>query len=421
VTPLTGGAWLGYAVVDTETTGLVPGYHHRIAELAVLHLDSDGTATGEWSTLLNPQRDLGPQAIHGIRAADVRRAPTFDQIADQIADLLAGRVVVAHNWSFDAMHLRAEFARLGVDVPFHPATGLCTMRAAGQAMPWARRSLIECCAAAGLPDRAWHTALDDARGAADLLCYLLQHAPHLVEPNDDHRATAAWPWPEFPTSSVQPVQRTPLGHVQPHFLARLVDRIPRTGEPVKDAYLAMLDGALLDRQICDTEAEALVDLAHDLGLTKPEVVDLHHCYLRELSHAVWADGVLTDDERRDVDTVGTLLAVDPATVEAILATTGNRPSVPLQAATGPALSVTGLTLRPGDTVVLTGQMQRGRAEITTQARAVGLRMTTSVSRRTTVVVAADPDSLSGKASDARRHGVPIVNEDTFMRVLDAMR
>ena len=69
--------------------------------------------------------------------------------------------------------------------------------------------------------------------------------------------------------------------------------------------------------------------------------------------------------------------------------------------TEPRLNVTGLALQPGDTVVLTGPMQRGRAEITAQARAAGLRMTSWVSRQTTVVVAADPDSLSGKARDAR--------------------
>ena len=47
-------------------------------------------------------------------------------------------------------------------------------------------------------------------------------------------------------------------------------------------------------------------------------------------------------------------------------------------------------------------------------------MTSSVSRRTSIVVAADPDSLSGKARDARELGVPVVNEHTFLRVLGAM-
>ena len=62
-----------------KTTGVLTGYRHRIAELAVLHLAPDGATTGEWSTLINPQRDL----------------------TGQLAELLAGRVVVAHNWPFD--------------------------------------------------------------------------------------------------------------------------------------------------------------------------------------------------------------------------------------------------------------------------------------------------------------------------------
>jgi DNA polymerase III subunit epsilon len=70
--------------------------------------------------------------------------------------------------------------------------------------------------------------------------------------------------------------------------------------------------------------------------------------------------------------------------------------------------------------VLTGQMQRGRAEIIVQATAAGLHMTTSVSRKTTAVVAADPDSLSGKAKDARTLGIPVVNERTFMRALEEL-
>jgi DNA polymerase-3 subunit epsilon len=183
----------------------------------------------------------------------------------------------------------------------------------------------------------------------------------------------------------------------------------------------MLDGALLDRQISATEADALVDLAHDLGLSKSEAIDVHHHYLHQLADAVWSDGVLTDEERHDVATVATLLAVAPDTVEEILNTHRNRSThAPHQPSDQARLNVTGLRLARGDTVVLTGTMQRGRAEITAQARDAGLRMTSAVSRRTTVVVAADPDSLSGKAKDARALGVPVVDEHTFLRVLKHM-
>jgi DNA polymerase-3 subunit epsilon len=411
---------LGYAVVDTETTGIHTGYRHRIAEIAVIQLDSAGSVTGEWSTLVNPDRDLGPQAIHGIRAAEVRRAPLFEHVAGDLIERLRGRIVVAHNWPFDAMHLRAEFERIGIATPFHSSAGVCTMRAAGAAMPGSGRSLIDCCAAAGLPEMLWHTAHDDAMAAAALLGHMLTHSPRAVRLNVEHVQTTRWVWPELACNIAAPVHRTPIGQVEPHFLARLVDRIPRDGEPLVDAYFAMLDDALLDRQISASEADALIDVAHEFGLHKSEVINVHHSYLRELAHAAWVDGVLSDDERRDIDTVATLLGLDDTVAGAVL--DEERPSSTTAAATRSTRSVEvgGLILRPGDKIVLTGTMQRGRDEIKAAAVAAGLRVTTSVSKKTRVVAAADPDSLSGKAKDARALGVPVVDEVAFLRALGAM-
>lgn len=163
----------GFAVIDTETTGLLPGFHHRIAEIAIIHLDATGSVTDEWCTLVNPERDLGPQAVHGIRAADVRRAPTFQRISCEVIERLRGRVPVAHNWPFDAMHLRAEFSRLDIRTPLESRAGLCTMRLAGRVLPGAGRSLLACCDSAGISMMGWHSALADARAAASLLEYYI--------------------------------------------------------------------------------------------------------------------------------------------------------------------------------------------------------------------------------------------------------
>ncbi|QMW64912.1 3'-5' exonuclease [Mumia sp. ZJ1417] len=106
-----------YAVIDTETTGLSPKYHHRIAEIGVVLVDGSGRIEHEWSTLVNPDRDLGPQRIHGIRAADARRAPRFEDLAAHLVELLRGRTLVAHNLPFDLTFLEAEYARLGTGLP----------------------------------------------------------------------------------------------------------------------------------------------------------------------------------------------------------------------------------------------------------------------------------------------------------------
>lgn len=75
-------------------------------------------------------------------------------------------------------------------------------------------------------------------------------------------------------------------------------------------------------------------------------------------------------------------------------------------------------LHIGDRIVFTGDMEMSRAEIEALATAAGLRVTTSVSRKTFVVVAADPHSRPGKASNARRFDVPMVTEQVFVELLD---
>lgn len=47
-------------------------------------------------------------------------------------------------------------------------------------------------------------------------------------------------------------------------------------------------------------------------------------------------------------------------------------------------------------------------------------MTGVVSRKTTIVVAADPDSISGKARKARDLGIPIVDYATYLGMLGSI-
>jgi len=95
---------IGFAVVDLETTGLYPSTD-RVVEVAVVHLNTNAEITGQFCTLINPGRDVGPTYHHGIKAADVHNAPTFAAAAESLWQLLTGRVLVAHNVTFDGVHL----------------------------------------------------------------------------------------------------------------------------------------------------------------------------------------------------------------------------------------------------------------------------------------------------------------------------
>ncbi len=96
--------------LDTETTGLNPGYGDRIVEIALARFRR-GVMENFFDSLVNPRRPIGPGAmqIHGITDADVRDAPVFAEIAPQLCDEFSETVIVAHNAPFDLGFVANEF------------------------------------------------------------------------------------------------------------------------------------------------------------------------------------------------------------------------------------------------------------------------------------------------------------------------
>ena len=401
----------GFAVVDVETTGLFPG-SHRIAEIAVVHVEPDGTITNRWETLVNPQRDLGPQHIHGIRAADILLAPVFDDIAHDVMDLLAGRVLVAHNVHFDYRFVTHELGRAGLALPLEVHDCLCTMKLARRYLPGAGRSLKDCCDSFGVSLENAHCAGDDAEAAANVLSnYLRMDSGNPEWSNALDRAYLA-SWPTVTPKRLPAALRHSAEEPQRHFLERLVSRLPEVAGPDEHtAYLAMLDRALMDRQISASEANSLVALADDLGIGRSSAEQLHVDYMVAMLVAAWEDGIITPEEEADLRTVATLLDIDQESITQSLAA----PITGRDTSTGAVLQA--LVLAPGDKIVLTGDMSRDRADIETGLRSAGFVPHPAVTKAVKLLVAADPDSLSGKAKKARSYGIPVVGEPYLEKLL----
>jgi DNA polymerase-3 subunit epsilon len=405
-----------YAVIDIETTGLSPAHHHRILEIAVVLVDDDGNSVYEWETLLNPQRDVGATEIHGLTAADVYAAPTFDQVAAELESLLRGRVPVAHNLAFDAPFVAAEYERLGFAVPLDRTSGLCTMRLASRYLPSSPRTLEACCDCIGCRIESAHAALNDARATARLLSHYIAHDNDFLGSWIDVIAEAqSGEWPAIPGGNGSCVSRqTAAAASSQHFLGRLASRTPRSEmHPEANSYLALLDRVLLDRQLSRHEEDELVSAAQMMGLSREDAAALHGLYLSALARLALDDGVVTPDERADLETVAATLGLTASAVESALETPAP-----------PAIEVCDIgtfSLAPGDAVVFTGDAPGvDRKELEYQARSLGLRVTGAVSGKTNLVVAADPDSISGKARKARDLGVPIVDYVTYLSMLTAV-
>lgn len=404
----------GFAAIDLETTGLSPR-SDRVVELAVIQLDRDLSPCGELATLINPGRDIGAAHIHRITARDVAGAPRFEHVAPMLLDVLRGRVVVAHNVQFDARFLQAEFARIGISLPQLPV--MCTMQLAPQYLSGLpARSLASCCAAAGIALDGAHAAAVDARAVARLLaCYARINRQHAAGWARTLDAAALVAWPALPPVTVQLVTREIVARSRAQevpLLARLVQQLPRYGTDAGvESYLAVLDTVLEDRRVTATEAGSLHDLAVSLGIGAGAVITAHQMYLRALAIAAWADGVITDAEYADLGEVARLLGFPARAVDIELAAAHGIPP-------RMAVPVNSRDLHAGDAVCITGNTATPREELEARASAAGLRITSAVSRKTRLVIAADPDCESAKARRARDLGIPLIAEPVFLAMLD---
>lgn len=408
---------LSFAVVDVETTGFTN--RDRVLEVAVVHAADDGTVIGTWSTLVNPDRDIPNTRIHGISAADVVGAPTFADIAGELSDQLNGRIFVAHNAAFDSRLLAAEFGRLGLtDTPFTGAS-LCTLTLTGRLLPGSGRGLSAALSAAGIVNAHAHAALGDAEATAELLGHYLHRAPETVaqllrgvHPVSMSRADLTAPASHVSDSPAILHRRTTKATAPDgRWLNQLATGVPVVGQPNVDAYLDLLATAMLDRELSVHEIGELTDCAATLGIGRDEALDLHAGFVRQLGVLAWADGIVTEEEREELHAVARALGVAAAAVDALL------DSPVTGGGDGPGQSAgTGLRLSPGDRITFTGETEIPRAVWEARAVDAGLDVG-GVIKKSVLLVAADPDSLSSKAKKARSLGVPVISESGFARLL----
>ncbi|WKD57007.1 DNA polymerase III PolC-type [Corynebacterium capitovis DSM 44611] len=385
----------GFAVVDLETTGF--GGTDRIIDIGVVLLGPDLEHQGTWETLVQPGRDIPNSYVHKITATDLVRAPRFEVVAPYLAYLLHGRIPVAHNAGFEKRFLSLEFRRAGIDTNVGSIDWLDTMvlsqRHLGQA------KLSEALTAVGIENFQPHAALADAEATADLLRTLVQKrgasvllgARASAEPNDPR---------EVPT-----VVRGKKE--DEHWLARLTSALPNQGDSNVDRYRRALTASLADLQLSASEIKHLGDIAISDGLALDDIAATHEEFIRQMAVQAWLDGVVTDEERAQLADLAEQLGVAGNVVESFL--------------TAPVAGnpIEELVLRHGDRVAFTGALDLPREEWERRVTDLGL-VFGGVTKKTVVLVAANPDSMSGKAVKARELLVPVIDERTFARLISAL-
>ncbi len=131
-----------YLIVDCETSGLPRNWRApvsdvanwpRAIQVAWAVYDAQQVRVAAEAHLVRPDGFRIPAdtvRIHGITTerAMAEGRPIADVLADLAAAVASARVVVAHNASFDASVIGAEYLRLGRTPPFAAESMVCTMR-----------------------------------------------------------------------------------------------------------------------------------------------------------------------------------------------------------------------------------------------------------------------------------------------------
>ncbi len=409
-----------YAVVDIETTGFSPKAHDRIVEIGVVRLDDRRNIVAEYDTLVNPMRDVGPTHLHGITAADVLDAPTFQEVVGDVIDLMRGAVFVAHNASFDLRFLTHECARCGVPMP--PNAILCTLKLSRMTWPDAPNHKLGClCEFLKLDGGSQHSALDDARSAAALLCACRgQQQRQACARCMQGRLAPPDAWPEVHPSGKRH-GRAAAGRLQRQSrgrLVRLFERLPARNDTnyACDAYLQVLERALQDRRISDDELTALCEAAEALDMDQEEIRAAHRTFLGDLVRVAMLDQVMTETEKRDIEEVAALLGVPAADYQALMREALDTPPAELEVCPSAELV--------GKSVCFTGQFSFQldgkpitRQELENLAANCGMTIRRNVTRKLDYLICADPASMSTKARKARKYGTSILAEPAFLAMI----
>ena len=393
------GVPLEFAFVDVETTGLAP-WNDRVVEIAIVITDGLGVVRDRWCTLVNPGTgDAGPTRIHLIESDWLVAAPTFQQLAGDVASRLSGRVMVAHKSDFDVDFIEAEFERAGFPVAGSveiPTVDTLTL-ANTVGLP---RALQAACRQLGYYYDS-HNALDDAQACAELF--------HRLAPVIDRDTFAAVTCGrvvgrQLAAQAVKP--RSVLAeftqYLHPH------DATTGRDSAAAELYRDLVISAIEDGYIDDNEQYQLAAAAHHHRLSETDVVELHHEVVLGLIDVALEDRRISKAERTEIERAAAWLGVDVSDWEALVKASRSRVKS-AQKAFADSLA--------GRTAVFVGRGVHPKNIREALAAKHNLAVVKSLTAKTDLVVIGSADLDNATVQKARESGIEIVVETSLWRRL----
>ena len=282
-----------WILADTETTGLSKPIY--CIELAAVRMRGTEPVGVPFRALLNHDVDIEPaaEAIHGYSRAYLRKHGKDPRsVYSEFAKYAEGLPLVTFNLAFDwGRVLQPELSRLGLRPPVRP--GFCALTLARRCIPESDGHSLDKLRSRFFPaaDSPTHQAASDTEITRRLFTEVMW--PRLAKAN----VTSFDEIAEFS-------RRTPLADCRAlisggGYPEQKSTRQNRRKEKTEDELIGIIEGILADDELVDAELWALrVWIDENPAVTGP-VSERTRALLAE----VFSDGLLSENERRHVQTV----------------------------------------------------------------------------------------------------------------------
>lgn len=149
-----------FVAVDVETANNESG---SICSIGLARF-IDGSLVDEYYSLIRPPEELGEFSfwclkVHGINSTDIECESTYCELHSAIDSFIGGRLLVAHNASFDSRHIKAVMNYYGLAYQF---VFDCTLKLTRETLVLPNYKLDTVCDALNIELNHHHNALDDA-------------------------------------------------------------------------------------------------------------------------------------------------------------------------------------------------------------------------------------------------------------------
>jgi len=163
-----------YISFDTETTGLDYKTGDRVVEIGAVEILGRDKTGKEYQSYLNPdgrKMSVGAAEITNITDEQLKKAPKFEEVADEFIEFVRGAELIIHNAEFDIGFINNELNLISHEVK--DIRDICTvfdtLVHARKTFPGQRNNLNTLSLRLGISgyDRTYHGALLDAQILAD--------------------------------------------------------------------------------------------------------------------------------------------------------------------------------------------------------------------------------------------------------------